>query len=196
MIFLKIIHVVSLSLFWAAFSVSQTVLKVQRLYGKPRGATVRGERVNQLHIFTCVTLFKVFIWKLGFSKLSPESCLFPKWSMKVVFFPKWSLKVLFIGVNNWKCRFSLKTAELWMRRQTRASTAVAFFDVIIKLFVKYTGCTRKMHHSNLYPISLLEVIFFFFTCALNSKFWARFIETFQQCPFWILTALKTQKTHA
>ena len=41
------------------------------------------------------------------------------------------------------------------------------------------GAPKKMHHSNLYPISVLEVRFYFFTCVLDSEFWARFIWTFK-----------------
>ena len=125
MIFLKIIHVVSLSLFWAAFSVFS--FQVQSLYGKPRGAAVRGERVDQLqHFHLCylvqnphlkVIFLKIIIWKLHFESGHR------KLSSSVVIY--------------WRFRRSLKTTELWMQRQTRASAAVAFFDVITKLFVKY-----------------------------------------------------------
>ena len=35
------------------------------------------------------------------------------------------------------------------------------------------GAPKKMHHSDVYHISVLEVGFFFFTCVLESEFWAR-----------------------
>ena len=34
----------------------------------------------------------------------------------------------------------------------------------------YTGCTKKMYHSDLYPISVLVVGFYFFTYVLESEF--------------------------
>ena len=55
------------------------------------------------------------------------------------------------------------------------------------------GAPKKMYHSNLYPISVPDDGFYFFTYVLESEFWARFIWTFKQCLFWILIALKTKK---
>ena len=63
----------------------------------------------------------------------------------------------------------------------------------VKCVIYVQGAPKKMHHSDLYPISVLEVGFYFFTCVLDSEFWARFIWTFKQCPFWILIALERQK---
>ena len=48
---------------------------------------------------------------------------------------------------------------------------------------------KKMQHSDLYLISVLEAGFYFFTYVLESEFLACFISTLKQCPFWILIAL-------
>ena len=45
------------------------------------------------------------------------------------------------------------------------------------------GAPKKMQHSDLYLISLLEVGFYFFIYVLESAFQARFIWTPKQCPF-------------
>ena len=55
--------------------------------------------------------------------------------------------------------------------------------IVKDIVINIQGAPKKMHHSDLYPISVLEVGFYFFTCVLNSEFRARFIETLKQGPF-------------
>ena len=51
--------------------------------------------------------------------------------------------------------------------------------------VNIQGAPKKMYHSYLYLISVLEVGLYFFTCVIDSEFRARFIGTLKQGPFWI-----------
>ena len=62
---------------------------------------------------------------------------------------------------NWLCLCAHAQAMTEMLKQ---------LNYILTILNGYTGCTKKMHHSDLYPIPVLEVGFYFFTCVLNSEF--------------------------
>ena len=58
------------------------------------------------------------------------------------------------------------------------------YDVLEPLaFQKYTGCPKKMQHSDFSLRSVLEVQFNFFTCVTESEFWARSIWAHYRYPF-------------
>ena len=55
------------------------------------------------------------------------------------------------------------------------------------------GVSKKRYFFDFHPISVLEVIFYFFTCVLESDFQARSIWPLELYPSRIQTAIKMQK---
>ena len=55
------------------------------------------------------------------------------------------------------------------------------------------GVSKKRYFSDFRLISVLQVRLYFFTCVLESEFWARFIQPPRVYSFRILSALKKLK---